>query len=141
MLLPGLYSALIAATPVSSLLAAPAKGSVFINVAVKQTGRPFLVMNLVAGPPAQASLDGITGLVEGEIQFDSYADTPQQARQVSRAVRDFLMTTFNAGALPDGTVIQFVDVTLDHDEPFEQGGVAYLYRSLLRLKAFYTEAP
>ena len=140
MLLPGLYSQLIAAQPVSSLLAQPAKGSIFINVAVKQSATPFLVMNLVAAPPAEATLAGISDLVEGEIQFDSYADTPQAARKLSRAVRDFLMTTFNAGALPDGTTIQFVDVTMDHDEPYEQGGTGYIYRSLLRLKAFYTEA-
>ena len=144
MLLPGLYSELGTAQAVTSLLGAPptlAKTNIFINVAVKQANRPFLVMNLVAAPPAEASLDGISGLIAGEIQFDSYADTPQQARQLSRAVRDFLMTTFNAGALPDNTSIQFVDVTMDHDEPYEEGGSGYLYRSLLRLKAFYTEAP
>jgi hypothetical protein len=141
MLLPGIYTELIAVPAVQALLASPAKGAVFINVATKQAVTPFLVMNLVAGPPAEATLDGISDLIEGELQFDSYADTPQAARKLSRSVRDFLMTTLNGGALPDGTRIQFVDVTMDHDEPYEQGGTGYIYRSLLRLKALYTEAP
>jgi hypothetical protein len=142
MLLPGLNSQLATVTAVTSLLGAPppqAKANIFISVAIKQVNRPFLVMNLVSGPPAEATLDGISALIDGEIQFDSYADTPQQAQQLSRATRDYLMKTFNAGALPDGTTIQFVDVTMDHDEPYEQGGIGYLYRRLLRLKALYTE--
>jgi hypothetical protein len=141
MLLPGLYSQLTtAAAAVQKALGSPADRSVFISFAIKNAPRPFLVLNLVDAPPAGATHDGISELIEGEIQFDSYADTPQAARALSRSVRDFLMKTFNAGALPDGTTIQFVDVTMDHDEPFEEGGTGYLYRSLLRLKAFFTEA-
>lgn len=143
MLLPGLYSLLSSspsAAAVQALLGAPATGSVFIVAAIKQANRPFLVLNRVGAPPAASTLDGISQLIDGEIQFDSYADTPQQAQQLSLAVRDYLMTTFNAGALPDGTTIQFVDVTADHDEGREEGGIGYLYRSLLRLKALYTES-
>ena len=140
MLLPGLYQELIAASLVTAQLAAPASGSVFINTAIKQANRPFLVMNLVAAPPAGSTLDGISALIDGEIQFDSYADTPQAARALSQAVKSFLMGSFIGGTLPDGSTIQFVDVTMDHDEAYEQGGVAYLYRCLLRLKAFYSES-
>lgn len=122
------------------VLASPANLAIFITAAGKQPPRPFLVLNRVDGPPAGATLDGTSDLIDGEIQFDSYADTPQAAETLSHAVRDYLMKTFNAGALPDGTVIQFVDVTADHDEGYEQGGAGYLYRALLRLKAFYTEA-
>jgi hypothetical protein len=145
-LLPGLTSLLIAApaAAVNSLLApAPAPPNtlaIYINVAMKQSQRPYLVLNVVSAPPAEASLDGISALIDGEIQFDSYADTPQAAQQLSNAVRDYLMKTFNAGALPDKTTIQFVDVTMDHDEPYEQGGAGYIYRRLLRLQALYTEA-
>jgi len=140
MLLPGLYQELIAASLVTAQLASPASGSVFINTAIKQANRPFLVMNLVSAPPAGSTLDGISALIEGEIQFDSYADTPQAARALSQAVKSFLMGSFLGGTLPDGSTIQFVDVTMDHDEAYEQGGVAYLYRCLLRLKAFYSES-
>jgi hypothetical protein len=142
MILTGLCSQLLTAAPVTALLTSPgqtAKNSIFMNVATKQPPTSFLVLNIVAAPPAQATLDGISKLIEGEIQFDSYSSTPQAARLLSQTVRDYLMTTFNAGALPDGTAVQFVEVTLDHDEPYEQGGAGYLYRSLLRLKAFYTE--
>ena len=127
------------AAAVQKLLAAPAAQSIFISVAPKQSNRPYLVMNVVAAPPAEGTLDGITALIDGEIQFDSHADTSQAAQQLSKAVRDYFMMTFNAGGLPDGTNIQFVDVTADHDEPYEQGGAGYIYRRLLRLKAMYTE--
>lgn len=143
MLLPGLYSELTgsaSAAAVQKLLAQPATGSVFINVAIKGAPRPYLILNRVGAVP-EATLDGVSRLIDGEIQFDSYADTPQAAQQLSTAVKIFFTETFNAGALPDGTTIQFVDVPMDHDEPYEQGGIGYIYRSLLRLKAFYTEAP
>lgn len=143
MLLPGIYQLLTSppAAAVQQKLATPATGSIFIDLATKQPGRPFLIMTIVSAPPAEASLDGISSLAEAEIQFDSYADTPQASRSLSNAVRDYLAKTFNGGALPEGTTIQFVDVTVDHSEPYELGGVGYIYRTLLRLKAFYTEAP
>jgi uncharacterized protein DUF3168 len=137
MILPGLYKKLIADPGVSAILATPAD-SLFINVAVKQSARPYLVMNLVDGRPAEATQDGSSELIDGEFQFDAYADDPTTARKLSRAVRDSLKNY--SGALPEGTVIQFVEVTMDHDEPYELGGGGYIFRSLLRLKAFYTEA-
>lgn len=144
MLLTGLYKKLAtdsAAASVQKALSNPAAKSVFMTVAPKGAARPYLVINVVSAPPASGTLDGITALKDGEIQFDSYGDTPQDANTLSNAVRDFLMLTFNQGQLPDGTNIQFVDVTMDQDEPYEQGGSGYLYRHLLRLHAFYTEAP
>ena len=143
MLLPGLYQQFLlpAALSVQNALAQPPAQSIFINSAGKNPPRPFLVMNRVSAPPAGSTLDGISDLIEGEIQFDAYADTPQAAETLAHAVRDYCMKTFVSGALPEGTTIQFVDVTMDHDEPYEEGGIGYLYRSLLRLKAFYIEAP
>lgn len=143
MLLPGLYDQLLlpAAIAVQNALAKPPGQSIFINSALKNPPRPFLVLNRVGAPPAGSTLDGISDLIEGEIQFDAYADTPQPAETLSHVVRDYCMKTFVSGALPDGTTIQFVDVIMDHDEPYEAGGVGYLFRCLLRLKAFYTEAP
>jgi hypothetical protein len=142
MLLPGLFQELTsgsAAASVQAALATPPANNVFIDLATKGLPGPYLVMSLVAGPPAGSTLDGTSDLIDGEIQFDSYAGTPQQAQKLSNAVRDFLMKTFNAGQLPDGTNVQFVDVTMDHNEPYEQGGTGYLYRRLLRLHAFFTE--
>jgi hypothetical protein len=141
MLLLGLYKLLTAApaNPFSSLLAQPAASSIFMNVAVEQAGRPYLVLNNVSAPPAGETLDGISDLIDGEIQLDSYADDQPTATKVSRALRDYLMKTFVAGTLPDGTTIQFVSVTTDQDEPYELGGAGYIHRRLLRLQAFYTE--
>lgn len=143
MLLPGIYQLLVSspAVAVQNALANPAKTAIFIDVAVKQPPRPFLILTTVAAPPASGSLDGVTDLIDGELQFDSYADTPQAARKLSRAVRDFFMKTFVGGALSDGTTIQFTDVLMEQSEAYELGGVGYIYRYLLRLKAFYTEAP
>lgn len=143
MLLPGIYNQLLlpAALAVQKALGNSPANAMFVQAATtKNPPRPFLVMNRVGAPPAASTLDGISDLVDGEIQFDAYADTPQQAETLSHSVRDYCMKTFVSGALPDGTTIQFVDVTADHDEPFEEGGTGYLYRALLRLHAFYTEA-
>ena len=115
----------------------PADTGVFISLAVKQALRPYLVLHMISAPPAEATLDGISSLVQAEIQIDSYGDDPVTARQVSKAVKA-LLANFS-GALNDGTTIQFTDVPMDADEPYETGGGGYLYRSLLRLEAFYTE--
>lgn len=145
MLLPALYAVLSGnaspptTSPIAAYLSSPNANAIHIGFAIKGTNAPFLVLNLVAAPPAESSLDGISILQEGEIQFDCYASTPQAARKLSRATRDYLMLTFTSGLLPDGTQIEFVDVTLDQDEPYELGGDDYIYRSLLRLKAFWTE--
>ncbi len=135
----------IAATPAIVALLAPAgsprpsaaDNGIFISLALKQAQRPYLVLHMVDAPPAAGTLDGITALVDGEIQLDSYGDDPVSARQLSKAVKAAFANF--SGALPDGTVIQFVDVTMDVDEPYEQGGGGYLYRSLLRLRGFYLE--
>jgi hypothetical protein len=140
--LQGLTEQLAAAPAIAKLLGVrpamnPADTGIFISLAVKQSLRPYLVLHLVSAPPAEASLDGITGLVDAEIQFDSYGDDPVSARKLSQAVKGLLAG--NQVALPDGTVAEFVDVVMDADEPYELGGGGYLYRSLLRLRTFYTE--
>lgn len=142
MLLPGLYEHLLSApaAAVQAALAAPASGAIFEISAMKGAPRPFLVLNRISAPPAGATLDGTSDLIDGEIQFDAYADTPAAAEKLAHAVRDFYMRTFVVGQLPDGTNIQFIDVTADHDEGYEPGGSGFLYRALLRLQAFYTEA-
>lgn len=142
MILQGLYKQLLLAVPVTSLLggAATAAGSIYENVAIEQPPASFIVLNRAEAPPAGATLDGISDLIEGELQFDSYAPNSAAAKKLSLAVRDYLMKTFNAGALPEGSTVQFVDVTMDHDEPYELGGAGLISRAMLRLKAFYTES-
>ncbi len=105
---------------------------------------PYIVVHLINVPPADASLDGVvTNLIDGEFQFDSYADDASNgaltARQLNRAVRE-LLQDFD-GTLSDGTVIRFYDVSADFDDNYEVGGTSFLFRSVLRLKAFYTEGP
>jgi len=148
-LLTGIYEEMVS-TPspmptqlaaLQAALASPASAAIFMSLAVKGAPRPFLVLNLVAGPPAEASLDGISALREGEVQFDAYADSQQAARGLLDAVRDFWMLGFVTGTLPDGTAADFVDVTVDQDEPYELGGEGYIHRALLRLKALWTFSP
>jgi hypothetical protein len=115
----------------------PGDTGVFISLAGKQALRPYLVLHLVSAPPADGTLDGITGLIDGEIQIDAYGDDPVSARQLSKAVKAAFANY--SGQLSDNTILQFTDVTMDVDEVYEQGGGGYLYRSLLRLQAFYTE--
>jgi hypothetical protein len=142
MILPGIYAQLLLAPAVTQNLASPPALSIFINSAVKQPPRPHLVLNRVGAPPAEATLDGISDLIDGEIQLDGYADTQEAATALTRAAKTYLVETFNAGILPDGTTIQFVNVTADRDMPFEEGAGpdGRLYRALVRLQAFYTEA-
>jgi hypothetical protein len=135
-ILSGIYEALVAAPSVASLLGSST--AVYFSVAQKGALPPYVVLHVVDGLPAEASLDGVSELIDGEIQFDSYGSDQLAARKLSRAVRDLLKNF--GGALPDGTTIQFVDVTMDMDDPFEIGGQGYVDRSVLRLKAFYTEA-
>lgn len=141
-ILQGLYEALLAAPAVTALLAPAQPNTAFTGVyfskAAKGAPTPYVVLHVVDGLPAEASLDGVSELIDGEIQFDSYADDLPPARKLSHAVRDLLKNF--GGILPDGTTIQFVDVTMDMDDPFEIGGQGYVDRSVLRLKAFYTEA-
>lgn len=130
---------LTTAPSVIAVLATPATDSVFFSLARKQAGRPFVVMHVINAPPAETSLDGSSQLIEGEFQFDSYADDQLTARKVSRAVRDVLKDYH--GPLSDGTLMQFTQILLDADDPYEVGGVGYVFRSVLRMKGFYTEAP
>lgn len=111
--------------------------SVYFSLAAKQAPRPFLVMHLLDGTPAEQTMAGASPLADGEFQFDSYADDLVAARKLSQAVREALKNL--STALNDGTTIQFYEVGMDTDDAYELGGGGYIYRSILRLRAFYTE--
>jgi hypothetical protein len=138
MLLKGLQQQLTAQSAIATLLATPT--SVYLNAAKKGAAPSFLVLNLTSVLPAGSTLDGVSDLIDGEIQIDSYAGDQVSSRKLANAVRAYLMKIFVSGALPDGTTIQFVDVTADQDLPYELGGEGYLYRCMQRYQAFYTEA-
>ena len=97
------------ATPAVAKALAPAASnfgsSVFAVVAIKGAVRPYVVVNLVDGPPAGSTLDGVSELIDGELQFTTFADDPIVGRTTGRLVRDSLKNY--SGALPDGTTIQF----------------------------------
>jgi hypothetical protein len=138
----GLYVMLTTAPSLVALLVAnqnvpPATERVFFSLAKKQAARPYIVLHILNAPPAETSLDGSSQLIGGEFQFDSYADDQLTARKVSRAVRDVLKDY--SGPLSDGTIIQFTQIVMDFDDPYEEGGVGYMFRSVLRMKGFYTE--
>jgi hypothetical protein len=110
---------------------------VYFSRADKQPPANYIVIHTIDAPPAAHSLDGPSALSEGEFQFDSCASDQPTAQQLSNAVKAALANF--SGALSDGTTIQFFEVTMDADEPYEVGGGGYVFRRLLRLKAFYTE--
>lgn len=132
-----------AAVAVQNLLAklspdgATPQFSVYSSLAQKQAPRPFVVMHVLDAPPAEHSLDGPSPLTDGRFQFDSYGDDQVAARKLSQAVREALKNF--SGALNDGTTIQFYEVAMDVDDPYEIGGGSYVFRSVLQLRAFYTE--
>jgi hypothetical protein len=110
---------------------------VYISRADKQPPANYIVMHGVDAPPAAHSMDGPSGLQDGEFQFDSCGPDQLTAQALSLAVKNTLQGY--SGALTDGSTIQFYEVTMDSDEPYEVGGGGYVFRRLLRLKAFYTE--
>jgi hypothetical protein len=142
MLASGLYVLLAGVSAVTSLLGKPPANSqdgppIFFGSALKEDLVPFLVIHKPLSLPAGQTLDGVSDLIDGEIQFDSYANDQITAQKLSRVVRDALKNY--GGALSDGTTIQFTEVTAELDDGYEEGGQGYLFRSLVRLKAMYTE--
>jgi len=110
---------------------------VYLARADKQPPPNYLVIHTVDAPPAAHSQDGPSGLQDGEFQFDSCAPDQLTAQALSLAVKRALQGY--SGALSDGTTIAFYEVAMDVDEPYEVGGGGYVFRRLLRLRAFYTE--
>lgn len=160
MIQEGLYNMLVNASAIQALL--PSSGSPAVSQAYKcvhfvrapkEPLTPFIIVHLPDVPPAEATLaDGVSSLIEAMIQFDSYAPEKNGAllaRQLSRAIRDLCVgndttpSPYNPGpgTLSDGTTISFCEVLADFDDNYEVGGTSFLFRSVLRLKAFYTEGP
>lgn len=139
MIFNGIYAKLTTEPTVIALLSSPPTAAVHYSLAPKDGAgqRPYVVVHILNAPPAEATLDGSSELVDGELQFDSYADDQISARKLSRAIRDVLKNY--QGSLPDGTLITFCEVPMDMDDPYEVGGGGYLFRSVVRLRAFYTE--
>jgi hypothetical protein len=147
-ILPALYLQLALQTAIQQLIGpgayagAPANivGAFFFGAAPKQPPARFIVINVLDGPPAATTLDLTTALKDGEFQFDSYA-APEfggqlVARQISETIRDLLIDLVSV-ALPNGVTITFTENTVDRDFGYEIGGESYVFRSLLRMRAFY----
>lgn len=143
MIQSGLYNLLINAPSITALLTSGQAGnSVHFVRAPKQPITPFIVIHLPSVPPAEATMDGSSQLIEGLIQFDCYdkdENGAEDARQLCRAIMN-LLSSFG-GTLNDGTTIQFTDVIANFDDNYEVGGEDFLFRSVVRLRAFYTEGP
>lgn len=142
MILNGLFELLTTSASVSSLIGASPNAkpgtAVYFTMAAKGSPRPYVVISIVNVPPAEKSMDGSTALTDARIQFDSYADDQLSARALSKAIK-LLLEDF-IGPLPDGTMITFTSVNVDSDGPYQVGGAGYLFRSILDLSCFYTEA-
>ncbi len=110
---------------------------VYKTRAPKQPPASFLVIHVVDVPPAAHSMDGPSSLKNGEFQFDSFGPDEETARLLSQTVLSVLEDF--VGTLNDGTVIQFYEVSLDADDGYELGAQGYVFRAVLRLRAFYTE--
>lgn len=143
MIQSGLYNLLINAPSITALLTSGQAGnSVHFVRAPKQPITPFIIIHLPSVPPAEATMDGSSQLIEGLIQFDCYdkdENGAEDARQLCRAIMN-LLSSFG-GTLNDGTTIQFTDVIANFDDNYEVGGEDFLFRSVVRLRAFYTEGP
>ena len=135
----GLFQQLAAAPTVQTALgAAAAKTAIFFGAASKEPPARFIVINRIDAPPAGQTLDGPSDLIDAELQFDAYAENQLAAHALARAVRDLLKGY--GGSLPDGTTIQFTEITGDRDAGYEVGAEGYVFRALLRMRAMYTEA-
>lgn len=134
----GLYTQLMNAAAVTSLLGSPPKVAIFFGAAPKKPPQRFVVINILDAPPAAATLDGSSALIDGEFQFDSYAEDQMHARELCRAVKGAFLDY--RGSLSDDTTIGFTEVTADRDAGYEVGGEGYIFRCMLRMKAMYTEA-
>lgn len=138
----GIANLLATTSSVQSLLAKDAAGfegyCIYFGAAKKSAAPSYLVIHGLDLPPAEHSMDGPSSLSDGEFQFDSYANDQPAARKLSQAVRDALKNY--SGSLSDNTTIQFYKISLDVDDPYEIGGGGYVFRSLLRLKSFFTES-
>ena len=145
MILSGLYAQLASQSGLAALLgpgaytSAPSQivNAFFFGAASKQPPQRFIVINVLDASPVATTLDLTTALKDGELQFDSYAENQLVARKISQTIRDLLVDFI--GTLPDGTTITFTENTVDRDLGYEIGADNYVFRALLRLRAFYTE--
>lgn len=137
----GIANVLVSTAAVQALLAKDAAGygsyAVYFSLAKKGAPLSYLVIHGLDLLPAEHSMDGPSSLSDGEFQFDSYGNDQPTARKLSQAVRDALKNY--SGALNDSTTIKFYEVSMDIDDPYELGGTGYVFRSVLRLKSFFTE--
>lgn len=137
----GLFQQLVASASVQAAFGTSisSKNAVFFGAASKDPPARFIVINRVDAPPAGQTMDGASDLIDAELQFDAYAENQIAAHTLARAVRD-LLKGYN-GSLPEGTTIVFTEITADRDAGYEVGAEGYVFRSLLRMRAMYTEAP
>ena len=147
MLENGLYTQLIGTSSITQLLGPPTNvfpngvtalplDAIFFGSAPKDPPLRFLVIN-TEGIPAGQTLSGPSALIDGEVQFDAYAESQLAAKQIVVAVRNLFAGW--EGTLSDGTTIQFTEITMFRPLPYELGGAGYLYHWVLRIRAMYTE--
>jgi hypothetical protein len=110
---------------------------VYLTRADKQPPLNYLVIHVIDDPPAAHSMDGPSGLSDGEFQFDSCGPDQATAQALALAVKRSLQNF--SGALSDGTPITFYEVAMDGDAGYEQGGSGYVFKHVTRLRAFFTE--
>ena len=145
MIVSGLYSSICNAPSLIALLGPPSStannqpiaNSVFFGNAPKTPPKRFLILNIIDELPAGQTLDGPSALIDGELQFDAYSESQLTSQKITKAV--LLLFKNWAGALSDGSTIQFTEITMHRDAPYELGGEGYLYRSTLRMRAMFTE--
>jgi hypothetical protein len=142
MLFSGLYAQIAKIPAVTSLLGAVSTQqgggyAIYNGRADKTPAIPFLVLHKIDALPAGQTLSGPSALIDGEIQFDAWAGDLITAQKLTLALLNYFAGS--SLALPDGTTIQFTEVTAHMDGEYEEGGEGYLFRSILRLAAMYAE--
>lgn len=135
MVISGIRTRLTEDTDVS---AAVPSARIFIGMARRESARPYIVCYRVDAPPAGVTLDGSSALKDGLFQFDAFADSQIDAEKLAKLIETSLEDY--GGSLPDGSTIQFYETQNCGDDAYEIGGSSFVFRSVLRMRAFFTEA-
>lgn len=135
MVISGIRTRLIQDSDIAALVPA---NRVYISMAEREARRPYIVCYRIDAPPAGVTLDGSSALKDGLFQFDCFADTQIDAEKLAKIVEASLEDY--GGSLPDGSDIQFIETQNCGDDAYEIGGSSFVFRSVLRMKAFFTEA-
>jgi len=134
MLETGLFQFLATQPNINSLIA---DRVFFVKMPVKETPLPAVVFTVISTRRVW-SANGPSGLRFSYLQFDTYAETFTESRDVTAALRLALENMINV-TLPDGTRVQGSVVTNEMDFHYEPGTSGYIFRRCLEIEFQHDE--